>query len=173
MARRSVEIEVEILVGAKPKSRAKKKPRKSNANDGADRPRNSTRNRKAPTPKVALVGKRRWARKVDVCGQRYDVKVDDAYDSRKWEGACTWSDNLIEILVQAEDRMHDALIHELVHAINDASGLKWEIANRFKKKLSLQDRRDLDELMCRHLAPAILQVFRNAGWLKLPKWPPR
>lgn len=175
MARRTrTEIEVEILVDAKKPARARrKKPRKSNANDGPDRPRNSTRNRKTPIPRVALEGKRRWGEKVDICGQRYDVKVDTAYHAKKWEGACTWADNLIELLEQAPDRMHDALIHEVFHAIMDACGLKWEIANRFGKKLSVQDRRDLDEMLCRHLAPAVLQTFRNAGWLKLPAWPPR
>jgi Zn-dependent peptidase ImmA (M78 family) len=106
---------------------------------------------------------------VDICGQRYRVMVDPAYDGKKWEGGCTWSDNLIEILEQAEDRMHDSLIHEIVHAITDACGLKWSIATRFKK-LTAKERRELDEMLCRSFAPAILQTFRNAGWLRLPRW---
>lgn len=150
------------------RSSRRKKPRKSNANDGSDRP---TRTRRARKPKTTLEGRRHWVRKLDICGQRYDVRVDTSFHNAKWEGSCTWSANLIEILEQAEDRMHDALLHEIIHAMNDASGLKWEIANRFKKKLTVEDRRDLDELLCRHLAPAILQTFRNAGWLRLPRWP--
>jgi hypothetical protein len=131
--------------------------------DRDDRPRR----RKAKAPRVALAGKRKLCKPVDICGQRYRVLLDDEYDSKKNEGQCTWADNLIELLAQAPDRVHDALMHEIVHAVNDASGLKWAIANRFPK-LTLKERRALDEMLCRFLAPALLATLRNAGWLKLP-----
>ncbi len=136
-------------------------------------PANETKHCRAPRvpkkgSKPVLKGTKKYCDPVNVCGQRYRVMTDPVYDPHKWEGACTWQDNLIELLDQAEDRVHDSLLHELVHAITDACGLKWAIANRFKK-LTASDRRALDEMLCRMLAPALLATLRDAGWLRLPR----
>lgn len=150
--------------------RGRAKPRKGNVDDRDDHPRfRQCRCRKAKPGTIN--GTKDW-QVVDVCGQRYLVKVDPVYDARKLEGACTFTDNQIEVLEQALDRMHDTLLHEIIHAANDASGLKWALMNAFPN-LSLKERRAIDEMICRFLAPALLGTLRGAGWLKLPEWPPR
>lgn len=108
---------------------------------------------------------------IDVFGQRYQVWVDREFHPSKPEGLCTWTHNRIDILEQSIDRMHDTLVHEIIHAQNDASGMKWTIAQLFPK-LTVKQRRQLDELLCRFGAPAMLSIFRSLGWLHLPTWPP-
>ncbi len=163
-------IEVELIHES---LREPRERRKSGPDQRPERPKNKHRTVPAGVKKpVELVGTRKWKNweTVNICGQRYRIRVDTAYDPKKIEGSCEWSNNLIELMVQAEDRMHDTLIHEIVHAITDASGLKWAIANRFRK-LTKKDRADLDEMLCRLLSPALLGALRDAGWLKLPRKP--
>lgn len=141
----------------------------ANRRKGSTTTEERPRARRPKAQRADLKGRAKYCEPVDVCGQRYRVLVDPDYANDKLEGACTWADNVIELLLQAEDRMHDALIHEIVHAITDASGLKWTIAATFGKKLNAKDRAKLDEMLCRFLAPALLSTLRNAGWLKLPR----
>lgn len=125
--------------------------------------------RKRAGKRPELKGTVPWLKDLDVCGQRYVAKVDPVYDHRKLEGACTWSDNLLEVLEQAEDRMLDALIHELTHAINEASGLRSAIAAMFPK-MKQAELKKLDEIMCRMQAPAWLRLWRSLGF-RLPRKP--
>lgn len=123
-----------------------------------------------PTKPSELRGTVLWFT-LEICGQRYEVWVDREYHPLKLEGACTWTENRIDVLEQSYDRMLDTLIHEVLHAMTDASALKWTIHELFPK-LSLQERRRLDEAFCRFAAPAMLSCFRSAGMLNPPAWPP-
>ncbi len=124
---------------------------------------------KKTTKSDELVGRKPWIKEIDICGQRYRIMIDPEWSPKKNEAQCCEADNQIDVLEQAEDRMHDSLIHETLHAMTDASGLRWKIATTFK--LTLAERRHLDEMICRALAPAILSSFRSAGWLRLPGKP--
>lgn len=158
--RRAVDVEIDVLFCSGCSGHGKTAP--------GGRPERPQRRAK-PTP-AELKGKVKFCEPIDVCGQRYRVLVDPDFGPKKIEGSCTYQDNLIELLDQAEDRMHDTLFHEIVHAIADAGALKWTIATRFPK-LTKKDRAALDEMLCRFFAPALLATLRSAGWLKLPRKP--
>jgi len=163
---RAREIEISMLIGKGPRSGTVESARSRKGTDSFDAPKKRP---KKKSSKPELKGTRVWVRHFNVCGQRYAIKVDPSYSGDKWEGACTWSENLIEILAQAEDRMHDALLHEIVHALTDACGFKWTA--RQLMKLTAKQNKILDELICRLFAPALLGTLRDAGWLHLPRKP--
>lgn len=126
---------------------------------------------KCSEPARASVKRRRKkARKVcepiDLAGQRYEVVSKDHLEGNL-EGQCLYDENLIELLEAAEDRMADALLHEMGHGVLDAGGGKHLI--RSKHRLSVAKYSALEEDFIRALVPGFLSALRAAGWLKLPK----
>ncbi len=118
---------------------------------------------KRPTP---------WC-ELDVCGQRYRVLLSEA------EGCAELGDDegvtlgeRTEIYIQrglSASRKEDTLIHELIHALLDASGAGHSLCEHLG--LSEDRWREFEEKLARLMAPAMLATFRGAGWLEIPAQP--
>lgn len=104
---------------------------------------------------------------IEIAGQRYDVVARKEIDDEGTEGMCHHTENLIEVAEQAEDRMADTLLHEIMHAAIEASGHRHAI--RTKHRLTREEWLVLEEDIVRALAPVLLSSLRRAGWLRLPK----
>lgn len=104
---------------------------------------------------------------LEIAGQHYRIVARKEIDDEGTEGVCHHTDNLIEVAEQAEDRMADTLLHEIMHAAIEASGHRRTI--RTKHRLTREEWDDLEEDVIRALAPVLLSALRRAGWLRLPK----
>lgn len=115
-----------------------------------------------------------WCEPINICGQRFAIEAffRDARDvnERGYEGRTIVEDNVIEVLQDAEDRAHDTLMHEILHAIFDCSGFKYDFRERIgRQKVSIAELKWIEETFCRRFAPALLSALRDAGWLQLPR----
>ncbi len=120
-----------------------------------------------PKPQKKRVLEQR-AGSIDVCGQRFAIEI---YSSLEIEGECDYANGVLRLRRQAPDRMADTLLHEVLHAIFDASGMGWLLRGRFQLSKARYDA--LEENMIRMLCPALHSTLRNAGWLRLPRHPSR
>jgi hypothetical protein len=116
-----------------------------------------------PSPSTRKGAKYKVGKPIDICGQDFQVWVDPKFPI---EGECDHSTGTITLQPQAPARMAETLIHEALHAMIEACGLKWLLRERFK--LSASAMAKLDEDMIRVLAPALHSTLRRAGWLRLP-----
>lgn len=110
---------------------------------------------------------RKLCEPIEIAGQRYDVVARKEIDDEGTEGMCHHTENLIEVAEQAEDRMADTLLHEVMHAALEASGHRHVI--RTKHRLTREEWHALEEDVIRALAPTLLSTLRRVGWLRLPK----
>ena len=102
--------------------------------------------------------------RVDVCGQDYDVLIDPEL---KIDGECSYSENVIRVSPQAYWRMVDTYLHELLHALIDASGLGWQMRQRLKMTKA-QWRAFEEDFIVRPMTPSLLATLKNGGLLRAP-----
>ena len=155
---RELEIEVEMI----PSRRGRPKD--------VDAPRKKAKRKPAKRRRASVA----WCEPINICGQRFAIEAffRDAREGnpRGYEGSTIVEDNVIEVLQDAEDRAHDTLMHEILHAIFDCSGFKYDFRERIgRKKVSIAELKWIEETMCRRFAPALLSALRDAGWLQLPR----
>lgn len=130
-----------------------------------------------PTRKPAKVSKRKcrrdspkgkaWGKPIDVCGQTYVAKV---FEELILEGGCVLDDNEISVRRAALDRMEVTLVHELLHAILDASEMGWQIRSELGLTRKQWEKFE-EDFIVRPLAPALYATLKRAGMLVIPKLP--
>lgn len=108
--------------------------------------------------------RRKPSARVDICGQDYDIIVDP---DLKIDGECSYSENVIRVSPQAYWRMIDTYLHELLHALIDASGLGWQMRQRLKMTKA-QWRAFEEDFIVRPMTPALLATLKNGGLLRAP-----
>lgn len=114
-------------------------------------------------PGMATRKKSRKPRKkrifVDVCGQEYEIVVDP---NLKIDGECSFSENIIRIKPgMAFWRSMDTILHELLHAIFDASGLGWTMRQRLKMSKAEWHKFE-EDFIIRPMTPALLSTLKSA-----------
>lgn len=110
--------------------------------------------------------RRKPVARVDICGQDYDIIVDP---DLKIDGECSYSENVIRVSPQAYWRMVDTYLHELLHALIDASGLGWQMRQRLKMTKA-QWRAFEEDFIVRPMTPALLATLKNGGMLRAPSF---
>lgn len=110
-----------------------------------------------------------WIRKLNIYGLHYTVIVDPDLEL---EGSCETSTLEIRIKEYAYRRMLDTLVHEIVHAMLDASGMGWAMRQRLRMSLK-QWQAFEEDFIVRPLTPVLLTTLENAEWLRLPRLPTR
>lgn len=117
------------------------------------------------TPVVGK-GARYRVGEIEFSGHRFVVWVDPKL---KIEGLCDFASGEIVLRPQVADRMAETLMHEVLHATIDASGLGWLLRRRFRMSESQRDA--FEEDVIRVLSPALFASLRGAGWLRFPRLP--
>lgn len=67
------------------------------------------------------------------------------------------------------DKLHETLVHELLHAIHETSGINQAILDVLNLDHKTGDR--FEELITRLLSPVLIDTLRRNGWLTLPRIP--
>jgi len=108
--------------------------------------------------------------KVQVCGLDYSIKVSNGDETPALKGnegitdyaTCTifLSDTL------PETRALDTLVHEIIHAIFEASGADNYLKTKWRKGIKGAE---VEEHLIRLLTPALITSFRSAGLLSRKK----
>ncbi len=109
-------------------------------------------------------------RRVNVCGLSYEVyfaSAEEVPNLSADEARTEYQENRIyirESLRNNPTRVRDNLVHELQHAILEASGLgAWMRAHT---KLSKAHYIEFEELLIRIQTPALITTLQSAGLLK-------
>lgn len=110
---------------------------------------------------------------LDIGGQKWRVSILGADEAPPpemlgkegvCEGVCLHEEGMIYIReMPSKPRMYDALIHELLHAVIDTSGIGTLLSNNMKRGSKWDE---LEEQLVRILTPHIITTLRNARLLK-------
>lgn len=112
-------------------------------------------------------------KKIVICGQRYSifsVKKGEVKGMGRAEGMTIVSKNVIYIkerLLKNPDRFMDTLIHEILHALFDASGLGFWLKEKYQ--FTEEGWFKFQEKVIRFQTPALLSTLASLGFI--PKGP--
>lgn len=108
-------------------------------------------------------------KKLEICGQTYSifsVKKGDVKGMGTAEGMTDVLKNEIYLkqkLLKNPCRFLDTLVHEILHAIFDASGLGFWLKRKMKVRGNAWIR--AQEELIRFQTPALVSTLKNAGFL--------
>lgn len=109
---------------------------------------------------------------LNVCGMTYRVMLASSIERpalEESEGECDADEGVIYLrasLARNRTRLRDTLIHELVHAFVDATGLAYVLKGKLKES---RDWEDVEETIARVATPHIVQLVEANGsrlWIK-------
>lgn len=108
-----------------------------------------------------------------VCGYRnFTVNACDKIPGGNL-GDCTHDTGIVRVRFAETTYMQDTLLHEVTHAVWDASGLKALLRSKWGKVLSDTQLVELEEDVIVGQTPGLLATLNQAGWLTLPLPPPK
>lgn len=107
---------------------------------------------------------------VEICGMRYDIKTD-AHPVVGDDECYGYLDvDTHSIVIQEDltpDRFENTLVHEVMHACFDASGLGAALTAVLKRGAK---REDVEEQIVRGLTSTLIGSLRSIGMMRKKRW---
>lgn len=107
---------------------------------------------------------------VEICGMRYDIKTAAEVNDEDTECYGYLDVDTHSIVIQeglTPDRFENTLVHEVMHACFDASGLGTALAGVLKRGAKIDD---VEEQIVRGLTSTLIGSLRSIGLLRKKRW---
>lgn len=108
---------------------------------------------------------------IEVCGIRYSLVL--ATEEERPDLVDRWGvldPETCEITLHdgmTADRFENTIVHEILHACFDASGMSTYLTSNLKRGVSIHD---VEEQLIRGLTPALITALRGAKLLRKKVW---
>ncbi len=115
----------------------------------------------------------REAKRLTICGLTYRVvfaTVDEVHHLEDSDGLTSLGTNTIYVRAgMPESRMRDALLHEVLHAFLESSGVGSFLKDNFRGEVDAFER--FEETLIRLVVPSIIRLVddNGANLLRVPK----
>lgn len=107
---------------------------------------------------------------VEICGMRYDIRTDTKLNVENAECYGYLDVDTHSIVIQeglTPDRFENTLVHEIMHACFDASGLGTALSGALKRGTKLDD---VEEQIVRGLTSTLIGSLRSIGLITKKRW---